>query len=326
MNVIQQMAHDSLKQSAMVCTEALAALCVESGIADHFVCGLDVISKVKAYTKGLRVARADEHKASTNEGRSPRQYWKGIKPPKELADCFESVLGAMLVSEGFDSRGCEIMYAKVMKPFYDKHVHMEELNGWAFSALRNVLVERRCRNVLVERSTRTASRRSGSSMHQCDSEWDLSFVNVPLKFPLPGMASTVVVHGVVLASAAGPTRTSASELAEQLACEAVDADPDFIASNCDCPGGQTLLRKQRRAAQRTRQELEEAGFVEGLLGDLSSDAEDEDDEEEDEDDIDGVGILEETNDEDDGSEGEGDARGWDEGADEGAGSDMDMSD
>ncbi|KAG8855617.1 hypothetical protein FRB96_006812 [Tulasnella sp. 330] len=277
----------SLK-STMVSTDALAALCVESGVADYFVCRSEAISsKLKVYTKALRLARADEHETSRKEARELRQYWKGIRPPKELADCFESLLGAILVSEGFDSRGCEIMYKKVMKPFFDKHIHVEEdVNPSAPSVLRNKLAKWKCRDVLVERTVNSPSEPNGALTQQCD----------------------IVVHGIVLARAEGPSRTAAYDMAEQLACEALDVDHEFIASNCDChatslEGGHAPARKQRRAALRMREELEETGAVEGLLGDLSSDTEDD----EDDDDMDGVEIVEEeeADDEDEDSQGPG---------------------
>ncbi|KAG8990236.1 hypothetical protein FRB93_003281 [Tulasnella sp. JGI-2019a] len=304
----------TLLKSTMVSTEVLAALCVDSGIADHFVYrSTDLAGKLTKYTKTLGLARSHEYLAASNEDRLPRRYWKGIKPPKELADCFESLLGAILVSEGFDSRGGEVMYRKVIKPFYDRHVHLEDVTAIALSVLREKLSEKGCKDLLIRRTTRAPKVQGGPPIQQCD----------------------IMIHGVVIASAQADSQTTACNLAEALACNALDG---LFITDCYCriegkrPNVQA--RRQRRAAERINEELEEDGVVERLLGDLSSDPESEVDDDEggenqdDDEDIDGVGIIEEDQVYEEGDEGESEEQEQEgeEGGLEQQGSDMEVSD
>jgi endoribonuclease Dicer len=57
----------------------------------------------------------------------------------------------------------------------------------------------------------------------------------------------VVIHDVILASAAGPSALYASKQAAVYALDAIEGDPDFIARTCDCRS-KTLAKKANKKA------------------------------------------------------------------------------
>lgn len=94
--------------------------------------------------------------------------------------------------------------------------------------------------------------------------------------PDPTLSSLVLVHGVVLASVETGTPFSAYKLAAELALEALDADPTFMATHCDCLARYEVEREARIQAKKDRrkevrkQRLQEAeqdsAAVDELLG------------------------------------------------------------
>lgn len=57
----------------------------------------------------------------------------------------------------------------------------------------------------------------------------------------------MVIHDVILASAAGPSAVYASKQAAVYALDAIEGDPEFIARTCDCRT-KTLAKKANKKA------------------------------------------------------------------------------
>jgi endoribonuclease Dicer len=57
----------------------------------------------------------------------------------------------------------------------------------------------------------------------------------------------VIVHEVILASAAGPTAASAAKRAAVYALDAIEGDPGFITRTCDCRAKTQAKKAQKKA-------------------------------------------------------------------------------
>lgn len=65
---------------------------------------------------------------------------------KELSDLVEALLGALLMSEDFDSRGARAMFNNVLKPFFDRYSRPDSTGEHPANALSVVFQKRKCEN------------------------------------------------------------------------------------------------------------------------------------------------------------------------------------
>ncbi|KAJ7179238.1 hypothetical protein C8R46DRAFT_1073070 [Mycena filopes] len=72
----------TLLKGAMVSNSALAAVCISSGLHNHFLQATRLTGAVTDYMERLQVKQAEEYELARVEKRPPGQYWQEIEPPK----------------------------------------------------------------------------------------------------------------------------------------------------------------------------------------------------------------------------------------------------
>ncbi|KAG9045153.1 hypothetical protein FS837_006952 [Tulasnella sp. UAMH 9824] len=196
-------------KSSLVSLGPLSAICVESGLAKHLIYGsTDLGRRIEAFESALGVARVAAEERAMQSDEPQKEYWNGLSTPKELSDLVEAILGALLMSEDFDSRGARAMFDSVLKPFFDRYGRLDSTGEHPANALSVVFQKRKCeffRNSIQDNSIRGVKT----------------------------FTRSVVVHDVVLVELDGPDAATTSFTAAQLALDALEGDPDFL-SICDC--------------------------------------------------------------------------------------------
>lgn len=67
----------------------------------------------------------------------------------------------------------------------------------------------------------------------------------------------MVIHDVILASAAGPSAIYASKQAAVYALDAIEGDPDFIARTCDCRSKTQAKKANKKALKQMLASLQD---------------------------------------------------------------------
>ena len=67
----------------------------------------------------------------------------------------------------------------------------------------------------------------------------------------------MVIHDVILASAAGPSVVYASKQAAVYALDAIEGDPDFIARTCDCRSKTQAKKANKKALKQMLASLQD---------------------------------------------------------------------
>ncbi|KAF8076296.1 hypothetical protein FPV67DRAFT_1471163 [Lyophyllum atratum] len=197
----------TLLKGAMVSNSTLAAICVLSGLYEHFLYKSHVLQiSIQDYITRLKASQAKEYKNADKEGRPPGQFWLELSAPKTLSDIVESVLGAVHVADDFSSKGVDIVFDKFLRPFYEKHITLKTLSHHPTKLLFELFQRRRCRQFKTSNETKERK------------------MNV----------AHIVVHDVVLASAEDPDPNIAARRASFFALDALEGDPGFFARTCDC--------------------------------------------------------------------------------------------
>ncbi|KAH9999338.1 hypothetical protein BJV77DRAFT_1058384 [Russula vinacea] len=214
----------TLLKGAMVSNQALGAICIEVGLHEHLMFeSFDLANKIRAYVETLKRKRDAEYELAKEEDRAPGQYWIETTPPKALSDVVESVIGAIFVSDNFSLDGAQSFFDKILKPFYDKHITLRTLSHHPTKTLFEVLQAHGCQQFEVMREYEPTE-----------------------EFP-HGTLCSVIVHEVILASAAGPTAASAAKRAAVYALDAIEGDPGFITRTCDCRAKTQAKKAQKKA-------------------------------------------------------------------------------
>ncbi|KAF8639433.1 hypothetical protein AX16_010288 [Volvariella volvacea WC 439] len=193
----------TLLKGAMVSNAALAAICVWSGLHDHLLFDSQhLANSIQAYATQVQSKQAEEYAAAAKEGRSPGQYWLEIEPPK----AFESIIGAVYISDNFSPVGAEAIFDKLLRPFYGKHITLKSLSHHPTKSLFELFQAQGCQcfEILKEKV--------GTDLTRC----------------------SVLVHDVVLAVAEDAAPHTAARLGSLFALDALEGDPSFLARSCDC--------------------------------------------------------------------------------------------
>ncbi|KAG8979146.1 hypothetical protein FRC05_009356 [Tulasnella sp. 425] len=208
-------------KSSLVSLGPLSAICVESGLAKHLIYGsADLRRKIDAFEAALSATRVVAEQRANQSGEPPKEYWNGLSTPKELSDLVEALLGALLMSEDFDSRGARAMFNNVLKPFFDRYSRPDSTGEHPANALSVVFQKRKCesfRNSLQENIARGVK----------------------------SYTRSVIIHDVVLVELSGPDAATTSFTTAQMALDALEGDPDFL-SLCDCA---ERIAERRQTAQ-----------------------------------------------------------------------------
>lgn len=150
----------------MVSSQALSVVCVEMGLADFLQhCNPTLAEKIDKYQSAVLKAQKKEMILAKKEGRQAMIYWGGIVTPKvryfcfrslegfgltrglfqELSDVIEALLGAVLISDKFDSQGATSIYQRLMKPFFEEYIRPETYVEHPTTRLCKLFQERRCK-------------------------------------------------------------------------------------------------------------------------------------------------------------------------------------
>ncbi|KAG8926333.1 hypothetical protein FRC01_008984, partial [Tulasnella sp. 417] len=204
----------------------LSAICVESGLAKHLIYGsTDLRRKIDAFEGALNAARVVAGERAKQSGQPPREYWSGLSTPKELSDLVEALLGALLMSEDFDSCGARAMFDNVLKPFFDRYSRPDSTGEHPANALSVVFQKRKC-------------------------EWFRNSIQENNNKGVKTYTRSVVIHDVVLVELDGPDAAITSFTAAQMALDALAGDPGFL-SVCDCA---ERIAERRQTAQANKYE------------------------------------------------------------------------
>ncbi|KAL0570758.1 Dicer-like protein 1 [Marasmius crinis-equi] len=189
-------------KGAMVSNSALAAVSVQSGLYRYLRFQTSHLAKtIQTYVDVLKLKESEEYSAAARDGRPPGQYWHDVEPPKPLADIVESIIGALYLSDNFSPAGVNKFFAKVLKPFYDKHISLQTLSHHPTKVLFELFQSKRCQRFEILRE---------------------------------GDNCLVLVHGVVLASAQESNAAAAARRASVCALDAIEGDPGFLTRTCNC--------------------------------------------------------------------------------------------
>ncbi|OJA16985.1 hypothetical protein AZE42_00577 [Rhizopogon vesiculosus] len=198
----------TLLKSAMVSNSALATVCVRTGLHEYPLYeSYTMGNNIRSYAEQLEARRQEESQRAVREGRPLGQYWLDLEPPKILSDVVESIIGALYISDGFTSDGVEMMFKRVLEPFYDQHVTIKTLSHHPTKILFEIMQAQGCQQLSIEKEKQDENRGT-----RCD----------------------IIVHGIILASAIESTGYIAGRMASSAALDALEGDPGFMAHNCNC--------------------------------------------------------------------------------------------
>ncbi|EJD00954.1 ribonuclease III [Fomitiporia mediterranea MF3/22] len=215
----------TLLKGAMVSNAALAAVCVWSGLHEHLLFESSALEKsIQSYAVELEQRQLAEHEQAAREDRQPGQYWVDVEPPKALSDVVESIFGAVYVSDNFSPIGAEKFFDKVLAPFYDQHITLHTLSHHPTKILFELFQSQGCQNFELVKD----------SIDSRENEYSHT------------VESTVIVHDIVLASASDTSVTASARRASDIALDAIEGDPSFMARYCDC----RAINQAKKAAKK----------------------------------------------------------------------------
>ncbi|EKM59649.1 uncharacterized protein PHACADRAFT_114689 [Phanerochaete carnosa HHB-10118-sp] len=218
----------SLLKAAMVSNLTLAAVAVESGLYEHVrYCSKEIMSAVKLYVQKIFTLRDQEYRDAEAESRLPNQFWLEVDAPKPLADLVEAIVGAIYVSDRFGTQGVKTFFQKVLRPFYDRHIRLHTLAPHPGTSLFEFLQAEGCQQHAMRKTNLGKEVRS-----------------------------EVVIHDIVLASAAEPTSNLSVRKAALAALDALASDPGLIARTCDCK-----TQKVGSQGKKTQKKMQQLGYV-----------------------------------------------------------------
>ncbi|KAH7922454.1 hypothetical protein BV22DRAFT_656663 [Leucogyrophana mollusca] len=219
----------TLLKGAMVSNSALAAVCVWSGLHEHLIFeSYSLANGIKVYAEQLKLKQTQEYETAAQEGRSPGQFWLEIEPPKALSDVVESIVGALYISDSFSPVGVEALFAKMLKPFYDRHITLKTLSHHPTKVLFELLQAHGCQHFEIVKE-------------KCENQ--------------QGTRCDVIVHDIILANAIDTTGHSAGRKASILALDALEGDSGFMAHTCDCRTGAQARKAQKKVLDRMLADL-----------------------------------------------------------------------
>ncbi|KAG6813492.1 hypothetical protein H0H92_010517 [Tricholoma furcatifolium] len=145
----------TLLKAAMVSNSALAALCVCSGLHEHFVHNSQPLqSSIYDYVLKLKASQAKAYRDAEVEGRLPGQFWEEINAPKVgetcLSDVVEATMAAIYVGDKFSLEGVQIVFETWFRPFYEKHISLETLSHHPTKRLFELIQKHGCRRFTIE--------------------------------------------------------------------------------------------------------------------------------------------------------------------------------
>ncbi|GJE84689.1 ribonuclease III [Phanerochaete sordida] len=217
----------SLLKAAMVSNTALAAVAVHSGLHEYIRCSSkEVASAIKLYAQKIIALSDQEYRDAEAESRLPNQFWLELDAPKSLADLVEAIIGAIYVSDHFETRGVETFFERVLRPFYGRHIRLHTLATHPSKSLFELLQAEGCQQHVMRKTN------LGKEV-RCE----------------------VIVHEVTVASAVEPTSNLSMRKAATLALDALTKDSEFLARACDCK-----TQKANSQGRKTQAKVHKLGY------------------------------------------------------------------
>lgn len=220
----------SLLKAAMVSNSTLAVVAVDSGLYKHMRCSSkEMNSSITLYAQKILALRDQEYRDAEAEGRLPNQYWLEVNAPKPVADLVEAVIGAIYVSDHFNTDGVDTFFKKVLQPFYERHIRLHTLATHPSKSLFELLQAEGCQQHTIRKTSITK-----------------------------GTRSEVIVHEQILAGAEAKTPNLALRRAATAALDVLTNNPDWMSQTCDCKSHKSDS-KGKRTQKKERQQGYEAG-------------------------------------------------------------------
>jgi endoribonuclease Dicer len=215
----------------MVSNAVLAAICVSAGLHEHLLFDASLMQdNLEDYVDRITERQEEAHRQAQQDGQSPGQYWVDVEPPKALSDVIESIIGALYVSDNFSPLGAERFYEKVLKPFYDQHITLETLSHHPTKVLFERIQSESCQNFsLVKEEIDPKVHELGHTI-ECKSE--ISFPSI--RHRPNSFLTAVIIHDVILSSTTDTSVSACARRAADMALDAIDGDPSFLAQTCNC--------------------------------------------------------------------------------------------
>ncbi|KAI0698923.1 hypothetical protein BC835DRAFT_1333420 [Cytidiella melzeri] len=207
----------TLLKSAMVSNQTLAALCVVTGLHEAAQCSGDIGRAITGYAKRINTLKDQEYKRARVAGQLPGQFWLEAEPPKILSDIVEAILGAIFVTEAYDIQAVKVVFDKVFKPFYVRHVRLQTLSPHPTTTLYQLFQAEHCHAHSIRKEV------DGQTIH-CH----------------------VIVHENVLASGTDRASNMATRKAASAALDALAKNPGFVSRVCDCRASQSGKKAQNK--------------------------------------------------------------------------------
>ena len=134
----------------------------------------------------------------------------------------ESVIGALLVSDGFSLSGVETFFDGTLKPFFERYIRMQTLSRHPNVTLYNLFNSVGCQQHKIAKDVdNELIRCSGKISMGCSVDWYL-------------ISFAVIIHDVVLATVSGTSGSATVRKVSTSALRALEGDPEFLTRVCDC--------------------------------------------------------------------------------------------
>ncbi|KAG0026176.1 Dicer-like protein 1 [Podila clonocystis] len=218
----------TLIKDASVNNQILGAMAVQLGLGEFLIHSSGALAGEIERT----IVAIETIKEQSAKGALEGEYWVDIKMPKVLGDLIESTIGAVFVDCGFDFETISALFARLIRPFLDKHVNLDSIVIHPTKALLEYLQSKGCNDSRFDREEPTvaggSNGRGGYSTlkrlglghgHRVGSTLECRFL----------------VHGSLVASAKG---TNMEELRKEVAVETMHRlkdEPELLELLCTCP-------------------------------------------------------------------------------------------
>ncbi|KAF9301807.1 Dicer-like protein 1 [Mortierella antarctica] len=227
----------TLIKDASVNNQILGAMAVQLGLGEFLIHS----SGALAGEIERAIVAIETIKDQSANGLLEGEYWVDVKMPKVLGDLIESTIGAVFVDCGFDFETVSALFARLVRPFLDKHVNLDSIVIHPTKALLEYLQSKGCNNSRFDREEPTvAGGSNGIRAYSTLKRLGLGHG----QHVGPTLECRFLVHGSLVASAKG---TNMEELRKEVAVETMHRlkkEPELLELLCTCP-------RKRRSGQAT---------------------------------------------------------------------------
>ncbi|KFH73137.1 hypothetical protein MVEG_00358 [Podila verticillata NRRL 6337] len=238
----------TLIKDASVNNQILGALAIQWGLGEFLIHNSEPLASEIQRTIATLEMQKESSPTNTLEG----EYWVNIKMPKVLGDLVESTLGAVFVDCGFDFATICDVFDRLIRPFLDNHISLEQIVIHPTKALIEFVQSKGCNEAKFQREEMNVENRSKNTMRK------LGLGRCSGRDANPTQVCKFMVHGQLIATATGLDIGALRKQVAEEAMRKLQADPDLVDAKCNCP-------KRRRARHATMlDKYQEGRFANGL--------------------------------------------------------------